>query len=172
VTVGTKSLLVGVHQLYLHPLTVGLAWRSITGRWPTWREWVCIVLHDVGYVGVREMDGPDGARHPELGARLAGALFGPAYRDLVAYHSRHAAIKAGREPSLLCWADKLSILYECWWTYLPRARLSGEIRQYRANAHLVGAVSLLKTDREWLEWIQAYFGRIVAQRSVGEYLNP
>jgi hypothetical protein len=121
VTVGTKSLLVGVHQLYLHPLTVGLAWRSITGRWPTWREWVCIVLHDVGYVGVREMDGPDGARHPELGARLAGALFGPAYRDLVAYHSRHAAIKAGREPSLLCWADKLSILYECWWTYLPRA---------------------------------------------------
>lgn len=159
--VGRRSLLWGVHQFLWHPITVARAWIALYGRWPTWREAVCIVIHDWGYWFTSNMDGEEGERHPEFGARIAGRLFGRKYHDLVLYHSRHyvkrenerrtrwaelknaclAAIgktsirmePAMVKPSPLCWADKLSICYDPPWFYLLRARLSGEIKEYRQN---------------------------------------
>lgn len=34
--------------------------------------------HRWGYLGCRDMDGPEGGPHPELGATIAGRLFGAA----------------------------------------------------------------------------------------------
>ncbi|HKI81437.1 MAG TPA: hypothetical protein VKA04_07295, partial [Pseudodesulfovibrio sp.] len=73
---GTRSVLFGVHQFLLHPLFVFLAWWRLYGfPWDP-RVWVCIAVHDLGYVGKPEMDSPAGERHVEWGAWLVGALFG------------------------------------------------------------------------------------------------
>ena len=157
---GRRSLLFGVHQFLWHPLTVALAWRRLYG-WPGWRESVCILIHDWGYWLTPNMDGPEGSRHPEFGAGIACRLFGPEYRDLVLYHSRHYAAVAGAEPSRLAWADKLSVLYEPIWWYLLRARLSGEIIEYRREAALFGAVDISASDREWFVWLQSYYAATV-----------
>lgn len=164
--VGTRSVLWGVHQFLWHPYTVYRAWVALYGR-PTWREAVCILIHDWGYWGSPNMDGPEGERHPELGARLAGGLFGPAYHDLVLFHSRHYAKRAGMTPSALCWPDKLSHLYEPPWWYLFRARLSGEITEYRQRAALSGAIPFIppdKPDAFWFAHLRVHLSKAALER--------
>lgn len=129
--VGTRSLLFGVHQFIWHPLMVWVAWVWLYRSFPSWRVCACIVVHDWGYWGCSSMDDEQGERHPELGARLMGQLFGPRYHDLVLLHSQHYARILGREPSILCWPDRLSTVLEPWWLYLPRAWASGELAEYR-----------------------------------------
>jgi hypothetical protein len=73
--VGTKSLLFGVHQVFIHPIFVTMAWIKLYGL-PTWKEFICIVVHDWGYWSRKDIDGDEGKSHPELGAKLAGKLFG------------------------------------------------------------------------------------------------
>jgi len=172
--VGRRSLLFGVHQFIWHPITVYRAWCAQYGRRPTWRETVCIIIHDWGYWWAPNMDGDEGERHPEFGARLAGWLFGPEYHDLVLYHSRHYAKRAGRAPSRLCWADKLSHLYYPEWLYLFLARLSGEIHEYRQNAAKAGLMPLTASDSEWFRWLQAKFVRLAETMdpTVVQYMNP
>ncbi len=169
---GTKSLLFGVHQFIWHPLTVLIAWVWIYKKLPTWKEAVCILVHDWGYWGKANMDDEEGEKHPEVGARIAGRLFGPEFHDLCRYHSRHYARNAGKEPSRLCWADKLSILCEPWWLYLPRAWASGELHEYRKLA--VGFVPLCANHREWHRWIRARLVRLGREKSgdVVPYVNP
>lgn len=151
---GTKSLLFGVHQFAWHPFTVLLAWIKLFHRRPSFPELVCILIHDWGYWGKANMDDAEGERHPEFAAKLAGRLFGSSYYDLCLYHSRHYAKNIGYEPSLLCWADKVSILYDPWWLYLPRARLSGELAEYKQIANTTGFLPIGVTDRQWYEWIR------------------
>lgn len=151
--VGTRSVLWGVHQFLWHPVTAYRAWVALYGR-PTWRELVCIIIHDWGYWGCPNMDGPEGTAHPELGARLAGWMFGQEYADLVLLHSRHYAKQAGLEPSSMCWSDKLSILYDPPWFYMLRARLSGEIKEYRQMAAKAGTVPLTASDWEWFWFVR------------------
>lgn len=74
--VGSRSLLFGVHQFLWHPVTVALAWRRLHKKWPSLGECVCIFVHDWGYWGCNDMDGPEGKRHPELGARVAARWVG------------------------------------------------------------------------------------------------
>jgi hypothetical protein len=171
VTVGTRSLIFGVHQFLWHPITVALAWRQLNGRWPDWREAVCILLHDWGYFGRPEMDGADGDRHVELGARIASGVLGRRYGLLCLLHSRHYARRIGQPPSDLCWADKSSILYERWWTYLPRAWASGELAQYRDSSAGAGALTASATDREWFAFIQSYFRDLARTRTSGPFMN-
>lgn len=151
--VGRKSLLFGVHQFLWHPITVLVAWWYLYGR-PSWKELICIIIHDWGYWFSPNMDGDEGECHPEFGAKIAGKLFGKKYRDLVLYHSRHYARNAGVEPSKLCWADKLSIKYEPWWFYLPRAWASGELKEYRQVAATGGFIPLSASNKEWYFWVQ------------------
>lgn len=149
--VGTKSLLVGVHQVLWHPITVYLAWRKLYGR-PTLRETFCILVHDLGYLGCADMDGESGIDHPRLGSKIAGKLFGDQYRELVLLHSRHLARKLDAIPSKLCWADKASILFEPEWFYLLRARASGELAEYRARA--ASRVRTEESDSKWFTWLK------------------
>ncbi|MPN31377.1 hypothetical protein SDC9_178851 [bioreactor metagenome] len=94
------------------------------------------------------MDDADGQRHPELAAKIAGWLFGEKYRLLCLYHSRHYAKQAGAEPSKLCWADKMSIIFDPWFFYLPRAWASRELFEYRDNADGV-LIGKSAPHREW-----------------------
>ena len=106
------------------------------------------------------MDGEDGKHHPILAGRIAHkylddrAFYGDAYSALCLFHSRYTAKDLEREPSKLCWADKLSCKYDPWWLYLPRAILSGEINEYRQSAAEFGAVPLMASNREWYAWAQ------------------
>jgi hypothetical protein len=155
--VGTKSLLFGVHQFLWHPITVFAAWYELYGM-PNWKECVCIFIHDWGYWGRPNMDGLEGEKHPEFAAMIALAYLDRStwnsatytYRNLCLFHSRHYARYHGVEPSMLCWADKLSIKYDPWWFYLPRAWLSGELAEYRALHGSMG--ENFKTHHEWYIW--------------------
>jgi hypothetical protein len=72
---GTKSLLFGVHQFILHPIFVALAYWHLYGfPWDP-RLWLAILVHDWGYWGKPNMDGPEGEKHVELGAAIMGRLF-------------------------------------------------------------------------------------------------
>lgn len=153
--VGTKSLLFGVHQFLWHAHTVELAWRALYGA-PTFREQLCILIHDWGYWGSPEMDGEIGSKHPHRSAMIALRWLGVEEYNLVLFHSRHLAFALGYEPSKLCWADKYSMLYDPDWFYLLRARLSGEISEYRANAAQAGFIGLEASDRQWLVKLKAY----------------
>lgn len=163
-TTGTKSVLFGVHQFALHPMTVLAAWVWLYRSFPSWRELFCIVIHDLGYWGKANMDDAEGERHVEWAARVAGRLFGAEYRDLCLFHSRHYARTANREPSRLCWPDKLSVACEAWWTYLPRAWASGELHEYRQNAENYGGVPMTATHREWFAWVKARLVQIGIER--------
>lgn len=184
---GTKSLLFGVHQFIWHPLAVYLSWVLLYRKLPTWREAICIFIHDWGYWGKENMDDENGERHPEFAAavadalldRNAGAKTGPQaignrrHHDLCLFHSRHYARNAGRNPSELCWADKLSIIFEPWWFYLPRAWASGELYEYRRIAAECGFVDITSSHRTWFAWTKQrllHLGRSMRCDSV-PYIN-
>lgn len=155
--VGTKSILFGAHQFIWHPTTVFFAWKELYGKWPNFKEAVCIVVHDWGYWGCSNMDGPEGEMHPIYGALIASIICDKNnhnYLDMVLYHSRHFADKVGAWPSKLCWADKLCVKFDPWWFYLPRTILTGEIKEYRERAADFGAVPLSASHREWYKWAQ------------------
>ncbi len=171
--IGKRSLLFGVHQFIWHPITVLLAWWKLYGR-PNWRQLVCIIIHDWGYWFSPNMDGPEGELHPEFAAKLAGKWLGKEYFYLCLLHSRHYARNLEVEPSKLCWADKLSIMYEPWWLYPPRAWASGELAEYRQVAADAGFIPLEATHREWYRWVQsrlAKIGREMRGNAV-PYANP
>ena len=108
------------------------------------------------------MDGEDGKDHPILGAAIAGVCLGPEYTPLVLLHSRHLAREWKKEPSKLCYADKLSIKYEPPWFYLLRARLSGELAEYKANAkkHL----GFDRSDKEWFAWVRPHLMKVALEQ--------
>jgi hypothetical protein len=157
--IGTKSLLFGIHQFILHPISVLIAWIKLYGR-PSWKELVCIVIHDWGYWGSPNMDGEEGEKHPALAAKIALRLFGREYHDLCLLHSRHYARMFCLIPSKLCWADKLSIKYNPWWIYIPLSWLTGELFEYRKMSANAGFIPLSASHREWFEWIK---GRLAKQ---------
>lgn len=174
--VGTKSLLFGAHQFILHPLFVFAAWWKLFGFPYDPRLWLAFVVHDWGYWGSPNMDGPEGERHTELGAEIL-SVFGEKWRYFCLYHSRFAAVRDSRRFSLLCVADKLSIALEPAWLYLPRVKLSGEIKEYMALAKArttAGepkyASMKIATDDEgrWFADVQEYLCRWVAEHRDGK----
>lgn len=68
--IGTKSVLFGAHCFFLHPWFVALAWWKLYGFPRDPRLWVAFFVHDLGYIGKPNMDGPEGETHPEFGARV------------------------------------------------------------------------------------------------------
>lgn len=153
-SLGTKSLLFGSHQFILHPLMVAYGWRRHYGCWPpTWRAWVLITCHDLGYLGCETMDGPDGKHHPDRGARLIARICAcnqpgdpPEYRGMLrgmsynfwwkvaAGHSRSFAELAGIPISPLMIPDKLATALLPRWLYALLVWLSGEWKEYVAYA--------------------------------------
>lgn len=158
--VGTKSILFGVHCWFIHPWFVATAWTKLYGFPWDFRLWVCFFVHDLGYWGKPNMDGPEGETHVELGANIVHWLFdhpkwihapeldvftvndfgrrvciettvlNTCWKDFCLYHSRFYAKRDGQPFSRLCVADKLAVALEPWWLYLPRVIMTGEIHEY------------------------------------------
>ena len=194
--VGTKSVLFGVHAFWWHPLTVLIAWHKLFGFANFW-QLIAIFCHDLGYWGKPNMDGPEGETHPEGGARITlnvvyflsywfRRLRGEDHIQAQLYgsedasgamvfsllHSRYYAFKLEEIPSNLCWADKLCVWYDPKWWYLLRAKLSGEIKEYRRNA--AKCVPLYLPDSVWFDFyrkkvIKQVAGRIPATK--GHHLD-
>lgn len=156
--VGTKSVLFGAHCFFLHPWFVALAWWQLYGFPLDARLWVAFFVHDLGYWGKPNMDGPEGEEHVLLGAaimqfffgrwekrehwsHIAGDIFDNGYMtslgpwaQLCLFHSRYFAKKYGFPFSRLCVADKLAFALTPRWLYLPMVRATGELDEYLQRA--------------------------------------
>lgn len=222
--VGTKSVLFGAHAFYLHPFFIFRAWWKLYGfPWDP-RLWLAFAIHDLGYWGKPNMDGPEGETHPEWAAkvmfkwcevfkphgiwsrgqggllfrdgedpytlppqskfqnRVARALnrvfgeYGPLYwHDFVLYHSRFYAKQDHRTPSRLCIADKLAICLTPAWLYLPMARATGEIHEYRklgkdgASAQKYTSMNVWSPDEaEWYRNVQTYLMKWIEEHKDGK----
>lgn len=195
--VGTKSVLFGAHQFLIHPLFVAWAWWRLYGFPRDPRLWVAFCVHDLGYFGKRDMDGEEGETHIWLGAKMLGSLFDAEWPwnpvkctlgrvcDLIwgtspyaaswycfsFYHSRFQAKKYGANVSQLGIADKFSIVLTPAWLYLPLVRLTGEWREYVAQARNGKYTSMNLDDRNGLQsWylsVQVYLARWVEEHKDG-----
>lgn len=118
---GTKSILFGSHSV-IHSILVIIAWKKIYRTIPSFKEIVCIFLHDIGYFGTNHLSNKTNLGHAELGAKVAHWLFdkkGTKYRDLILGHSLTACKKYNIEPSLLERPDEYSfIIAPMWWMKL------------------------------------------------------
>lgn len=160
-SVGTRSLFFGVHHFILHPLLVIIAWTRCYRAAPDARTVVAILLHDIGYLGCRDMNGQDGLRHPLLGARLAYHLLGSSYAQLVACHSADCAAAINQPKSKLWLPDKVATLFYPKWLYLRLARLSGEIYYYKGDMNLAHL-----DDAEWLNVLRRKTLRFAVREGV------
>ena len=82
--IGTKSVLFGAHQFAASALRRGGMVEALRIPWDP-RLWVAFFVHDLGYWGVPNMDGPEGEEHPTFGARIMGWLFDRVQGDLTSY---------------------------------------------------------------------------------------
>lgn len=136
-TEGTKSLLFGCHQFLLHPLFVVAAWRKLYSRWPRPWQLVCILLHDIGHLGKDYLSDPELKKiHWQLGAVLAGKLFGTHAYWFVRWHSK-SSNGSTWQPSELFWADKYSRLIAPLWFRQASCLVEGftrkQQRQWQAD---------------------------------------
>jgi hypothetical protein len=173
-TVGTKSVLGGARCFLVHPLFTLLGWARLFGfPWDP-RVWFACLLHDIGYIGRRDMDGEDGEEHVILGARIMGALFGPIWADECYRHSRYWSRRMGVPVSRLCFADKLAFAMTPPWLYIPIARWTGELAEYmeRSGDRQAGDQGFTEEERillksqdpaEWLKGLQSYTRRWVEE---------
>ncbi len=154
-SIGTKSVLFGVHQFAIHPWFVALAWWKLYGFPLDPRLWVAFFVHDLGYIGKPNMDGPEGETHPRLGAGIMGALFGQSWYEFTLLHSRFYARALGLPFSRLCVADKLAISITPDWLYMIQASLTGELEEYmRGSGARTPAGD--RTPSQWRQDVKAY----------------
>ncbi len=119
------------------------------------RLWFAFFLHDLGYLGKPNLDGPEGEEHPEFAALIMSRLFGDNWGNFCRYHSRFLAKRNGQPFSRLCVADKLAIALCPGWLYLPLARLSGELAEYMSG-QWARTPSDGMTPKQWYRDVQYY----------------
>lgn len=153
--IGTKSVLFGAHCFFIHPWFVALAWWKLYGFPFDPRLWVAFFVHDLGYIGKPNMDGPEGELHPYWGAFVMGALFGKKWFEFSLYHSRYLAKKENAQYSRLCVADKLSFALTPRWLYLPAVNATGEIKEYLKNAQKADSPNWSPTGFDQRKWHKA-----------------
>lgn len=175
--IGTKSLLFGAHQFAIHPVMIFRAWVKLYGfPWDP-RLWLAFLVHDWGYWGCADMDGPEGEKHVEVGARIMGWLFGPQWYEFMITHSRFYSRKLNKPISRLCVADKYVIVATPWWLYVPFVRWTGEIREFqKAGKHVeelghTATDGSWKTDREWFARLQALMIEFTANNQLEAQYN-
>jgi hypothetical protein len=150
--IGTKSVLYGAHCFFLHPWFVAAAWTKLYGfPWDP-RLWVAFFVHDLGYLGKPNMDGPEGERHVEFGAKIMRALFGDEWGDFSLYHSRYYAKLNNHSVSRLCFADKMSFIFTPRWLYLLCVTATGEIEEYLKNAQKADSKHWSPTGFDKYRW--------------------
>jgi hypothetical protein len=156
--IGTKSVLFGAHCFFIHPWFVAYAWWKLYGFPFDPRLWFAFFLHDIGYIGKPNMDGPEGELHPYAGAKIMGFLFGKKWFDFTLYHSRFLSKKNGARYSKLCVADKLAICITPNWLYLPMVTATGEIKEYMKDAerNSNGSIKIQDSKRIWINGVKKY----------------
>lgn len=218
--VGTKSVLFGAHCFFIHPIFVFWAWWKLYGF--SWNPllWVAFFVHDLGYWGKPNMDGPEGESHVELGAKIMSIFdyrfliknihkiykrypyytrlkykwvcsfryFGlkdyylikrntKQWSNFSKYHSRFYAKKDKMQPSKLCYADKLAIVLEPTWLYLPRVNWSGEILEYMTLSRIKEGNSPSKyanmqlsnnSQKEWILSVKQYLAKWIEEHKDGK----
>jgi hypothetical protein len=152
IPIGTRSVLCGAHCFFLHPFFVWMGWYKLYGIPLDPRLYIAFIVHDLGYIFCKNMDGPEGERHVILGAKIMGFLFGKKWYNFSAYHSRYWAKKNDATPSKLCFADKLSFVYTPKWLYLPMVTLTGEINEYLQNAQKSDSQHWTPTNFDKNKW--------------------
>lgn len=157
-TLGTKTLLFGVHQILVHqilvhPLMVLMAWVKIYRSFPTWRELVCIFIHDWGYWGMKSLKCSEGDKHPELGAQIANRIFGPKYRDFILGHSTFYTVREDISVSKLMAPDKYWHCMVPLWFYKCLSVPTGEFNHYRGLKH-ARQVSEDTEEPDWMWWVR------------------
>jgi len=128
VRTAVKSLLVGMHNPAIHGLFVGMSWPKLFGELPSFRESLCILVHDLGYLQQTTLDGDDN-RHPEFGAKMA-RLLGEEFWLLCITHSRDYAKQLHQPLSKLGYADKYSVLLYPDWLFKRLIYSGGEAAEY------------------------------------------
>lgn len=73
--VGTKSLLFGVHCFFIHPYYVWKGYCKLHGFTLHPAILTACLVHDWGYWGCPNMDGPEGKLHPWLGGQIMHKVF-------------------------------------------------------------------------------------------------
>lgn len=183
-SIGTKSLLFGYHQFLLHPIALAISWWKLFGFPWDLRLWVAFVVHDWGYWGKPNMDGPEGEQHPYLGARIMQSLFDRKFRwpervtgynrltvspwyNFTILHSRFMAKAKNMHPSRLCAADKYVSLILPWWVQLPLMNLTGEIHEYmkgqngRTGSNGGSQLAWFRAMQSFLkDWVRVYMNTI------------
>jgi len=91
--IGTKSVLFGAHCFLLHPFFVAAAWIKLYGFPFDPRIWVAFFVHDLGYIGKPNMDGPEGERHVELGGAIMHLFDGWSKQELILFNPTQAETK-------------------------------------------------------------------------------
>lgn len=162
--IGTKSVLFGVHCFFIHGWFVAYAWWKLYGFPFDPRLWIAFFVHDIGYIGKPNMDGPEGELHPYLGAKIM-SVFGKKWYDFTLYHSRFLAKKHGAQYSRLCVADKLSLVLVPDWLYLFQCNLTGEIKEYMKDAarNSNGEIPVQADQKKWRDGVQDYVYRWVQE---------
>lgn len=153
--IGLRSWLLGMHNPLVHTPLVVLSWRLLYREWPSLKVFICIVLHDIGYIRETTLEGND---HPIMGARLCGRFFGNKYYYLCLCHSRELCEKYGMRLSALGYADKFWVFLLPNWLFELVLRTGGERSEY----HAIGdgrwgiplSVKRIKEDyhRWWRQW--------------------
>ena len=160
--VGTKSLLFGAHAFWMHPFFVAYAWIKLYGFPFDLRIWFAFFLHDVGYWGKCDMDGPSGKSHIHLGGQIMDWLFGKEWGDFCRRHSRSYCREVGEPVSRLCYADKMVPYYQPWWLYIPMTWLTGELEEYMHRAKTADVPEYVEMNcrsnnpRVWYKALQTY----------------
>lgn len=147
--IGTKTLLFGCHQFLIHPWYVYRAWKKIYKVRPDFWETVCIVIHDWGYWGCSDIDGPEGEEHPSRIVHMIYWITLDKYINhifnvnkyavddkivpLCLYHSHTMADKMERGVSKLYWADKLGTVSMPPRLWVWFGKLTGEMGEYTTN---------------------------------------
>lgn len=166
--IGTRSVLFGVHCVLIHPWFVALAWTRLYGF--PWHPllWLSFFVHDLGYIGKPNLDGPEGETHVELGAKIM-SVFGPRWRDFTLYHSRFYARQHNKVISRLCVADKYAIVLTPSWLYLTLAALGGELSEFMSMGadkdSKYQGLHAAQTPEAWLSSVQDYLRTWVSQHA-------
>jgi len=177
VRIGTKSILFGAHQFLVHPWFVAWAWWKLYGFPFDPRLWIAFFIHDLGYFGKPNMDGPEGEKHVEWAAWFMGALFGKTWQDFCLYHSRFYAKKNNAHFSRLCVADKLSIVLTPAWLYIPCVKATGEVYEYmkladtrtKAGEPKYASMQIYSDSiKQWYANVQEYLRRWVNKHKDGK----
>ena len=150
-TLGTKTLLFGVHQVIIHPLLVTISWIRLYHSFPNWKELFCIFIHDWGYWGKPNLKNADGDTHPQLGANIAEKLLGSEWRDFILGHSSFYVVRNNIKASKLLAPDKYFHCLIPLWAYKILAVPTGEFRHYRDIKHCRQVADQSETDKEWYD---------------------